>query len=136
MNCVENIVSEYPSTPFVLCGDLNISDVNWLCDNIGLIGSSTLSPATSVVSDSLSFLNFFQLNNILNHLSRLLDLNFLCSNDISVNKAPFPLVDINLYNPTLAMSYPLLCKHKDKVDFSYRDFKTANCTAITEFLNS
>ncbi|KAE9531200.1 hypothetical protein AGLY_010406 [Aphis glycines] len=39
MNCVENIMSEYSSTPFVLCGDFNIPNVDWLSDNLGLIAS-------------------------------------------------------------------------------------------------
>lgn len=54
INCVENIMSEYSSTPFVLCGDFNIPNVNWLSDNLGLIASGT-------------YLLPFPLSPILNH---------------------------------------------------------------------
>jgi hypothetical protein len=95
-----------------------------------------LSPSATIISDSLSLLNFFQCNNVQNHLGGLLDLIFLCKNDVSVEKASSSLVGIDLYHPPLAVTYPLPNQHKDKVNFTYRDFKAANYTSITEFFNS
>lgn len=57
-------------------------------------------------------------------------------NEDSVEKAPSFLVGIDLYQPPLAVTYSLPNQHKDKVNFSYHDFKAANYTAITEFFNS
>jgi hypothetical protein len=135
-NTVEDIVSKYTPIPFVLCGDFNIPGVDWSCDNLGLIASGTLSPSATIISDSLSLLNFFQCNNVQNHLGGLLDLIFSCKNDVSVEKAPSSLVGIDLYHPPLAVTYPLPNQHKDEVNFTYRDFKAANYTSITEFFNS
>lgn len=68
---VGDILSKYIPIPFVSCGDSNIPGVQCSLTNLGLISSGTLSPSATFISDSLSFLNFFQCNYVQNHLDGL-----------------------------------------------------------------
>eukprot|EP00102_Acyrthosiphon_pisum_P026087 XP_016663297.1 PREDICTED: uncharacterized protein LOC107884849 [Acyrthosiphon pisum] len=106
----------------------------WSRDYIGLkiLGCSTR--ASTLIGDSFSFLNFFQVNSHSNAHGSLLDLVFSNSSELSVNKSSLSLVISDPYHPSLDINYMLERSRGINKTRKFRDFKNVDYEPINEFL--
>jgi len=132
---VDVIFSKYTNSKFLLCGDYNFPGVDWSSDELGLIASGDLNPTSHAIIDSFSYHNFFQLNSNLNSFGRILDLVFSSANNVSVVPAIEYLVIPDHYHPPLSIKFPVKSLSENTTARTYKDFKSANYSAISEFLN-
>lgn len=105
--CSDNIASAIencnPEDRFVVCGDFNLPEIDWMfCeeDNCEIPVSPNSDKADDFLS-SLSSLSLHQVNNICNHMNRMLDL-VLCDdpNEIKVLENT-NLLPLDIYHPAL-----------------------------------
>jgi len=83
-----------------------------------------------------SYLNFFQHNFFRNNHGSILDLVFYNCNRVTVNLATEYLVIPDPYHPPLYVVFPSQSDKSVVNTHTYKDFKAANYTAITQFINS
>ena len=133
----------------VVVGDFNQPGIAWVpadIDHTHLIPASTSSSTESEICDRLHSFGLYQLNHVLNHLSRSLDLVF-CNfvDDISVSRSSGSLVPEDNYHPSLDIFCNIKLHSNFNVASVYKfDYKNSDYTNIcadlashdwTEFLN-
>jgi len=85
---INDIYYNYPNSDIILLGDFNIP--------------SAISINTkNFFFDNISFLNMFQFNNICNSKNDILEYVISNNNYINVILNKFPVVNVDLYHPTL-----------------------------------
>jgi len=97
---------------------------------LGLSAAGILSPSSSLIIDSFSFLNFFQLNYTRNCSGNIHDLVFSSFNNLSVLKAPSALINPDPYHPPLLINFCYLNEPSIDVTHSYYDFKAGYFESI------
>lgn len=95
---VGNMLNNYPNAEFLLFGDFNLP-------------SAAFSNAKSLFFNNLSFLNFKQINNVLNKNNILLDYVITNSDTCHVFLNTLPIVNVNLHHPPLIIKYSFPCLH-------------------------
>jgi len=133
---IEHIISSYKPNSLVICGDYNLPNINWSSDELGLIGTNDSSIISTTIIDSFSYLNFFQHNFFRNIHGSILDLVFSNCNRVTVSLATEFLVIPDPYHPPLHIVFPSQSDKSVVNTHTYKDFKAANYTAITQFINS
>ena len=135
---VEKVLSSVNPSHILLCGDFNLPHIIWSSSvaRLGLTTSGNLSPISSHLVDSFSFLNLFQLNQVHNSHGGLLDLVFSTSDKSSITSALFSLVNPDSFHPPLSIKYPLELYDPQPAIHSYRDFKSGDYTTMSHFLGS
>lgn len=92
-------------TPCIF-GDFNIGDIDWcyMEEEKILIPFNVTKDDESLVVDSLSSLDLFQINNVRNNLGRILDLTFI-NNDLKyyIQPADFPLLNNSFHHKALQL---------------------------------
>lgn len=89
---VERLIMAYKNNVFVICGDFNLPEVTWENDDHGLIYSTPAGGRVQCVPESFAFLNFVQLNRVLNYYNSILDLVFCNLSTLGVNRSDKYLV--------------------------------------------
>lgn len=107
---VKQLISLFYPCSVLLCGDFNFSHVNWSIDRLGLIFSGSLTATSIHLTDSFSYFNFFQLNNLRNNHGSTLDLVFSNSNVLCVSKAALSFVGPDYYHPLCTLSVQFIQK--------------------------
>lgn len=120
----------------ILCGDYSLPHVTWSSDELGLIASSASNIISTTIIDSFSYLILFQGNFIPNSHGSILDLIFSNSSSATVSLANGSLVSPDLYHPNLHIIFPFLSDSIADNTHTYKDFKVANNSAISQFFNS
>lgn len=94
---VGNMLNNYVNAQFLLFGDFNLP-------------SAAFSNAKSFFSNNLSFLNFKQINNVLNKNNILLDYVITNSDTCHVSLNTLPIINVDLHHPPLIInhSFPYL----------------------------
>ncbi|KAL4088953.1 hypothetical protein QTP88_024031 [Uroleucon formosanum] len=133
---VEQIISSYKSVSVILCGDYNLPNVTWSSDELGLIATNDHNMVTTSIIDSFSFLNFFQHNFLPNSHGSILDLIFSNSNKVTSSTATESLVIPDPYYPPLHIIFPFQSDNVADNTHTYKDFKDANYSGISQFFNS
>lgn len=110
--------------------------ISWSSDELGFIATGDLTPCSSFFLDSLSFLNFFQHNHVLNASGNILDLIFSQSNILSVQKALSSLVAPDSYHPALTIEFTCFNVAASENTHTYFDFKSGDYESISNFFNS
>ncbi|KAL5240439.1 hypothetical protein ACI65C_007849 [Semiaphis heraclei] len=136
LSTVENLITTLKATSTIIFGDYNLPGITWSSGNLGLSATGVLSPSSSLIIDSFSFLNFFQLNYTRNCSGNILDLVFSSSNNPSVLKAPAALINPDPYHPPLLIKLSHVNKPSIDVTHSYYDFKAGDFESISNFFNS
>jgi len=136
LSTVENLIATLKPTLIIIFGDYNQPGISWSSGDLGLSATGVLSPSSSLIIDSFSFLNFFQLNHIRNCSGNILDLVFSSSNNLSVLKAPSALINPDPYHPLLLIKFYYLNEPSVDVTHSYYDFKAGDFESISNFFNS
>lgn len=117
----------------IIFGDFNQPGIDWIpadddCSHMLPVGISSM--VESEVADSLQSMGLFQLNSIMNHQGRSLDLvfvNFL--DEVSVLRSNMAAVPEDLYHPSLEIfccmnSIDCVCDSSYKFDFKNADYGT------------
>ncbi|KAF0703072.1 RNA-directed DNA polymerase from mobile element jockey, partial [Aphis craccivora] len=73
---IQLVINDNPNSLFLFCGDFNQPDIAWSNDNLGLTYSSTSDIRINCLPETFAFLNYYQLNKVLNTNGKLLDLVF------------------------------------------------------------
>jgi len=97
-NLREELINRRKKIEFLLFGDFNLP-------------STAFSNANSVFFNNFSFLNFKQVNNVLNKNNILLDYVITNSDTCSVSLNTLPIVNVVLHHPPLIINYsfPYYC---------------------------
>jgi len=137
VSSIERIISSFKSVSVILCGDYNLPNVTWPSDELGLIVTNDQNIATTYsIIDSFSYLNFFQHNFLPNSHGSILDLIFSNSNKVISSTATESLVIPDPYHLPLHIIFPFLSYNVAVNTHTYKDFKDANYSGISQFFNS
>jgi len=121
----------------LVCGDVNLPNVNWPVSDSGLVYSGTITNKVRHVGDLFSLLHFVQKNQILNNTGSLLDLIFTNNESTQVLQATDTLVPCDVYHPALSIScpFPSVPSMLD-AQHTYYDYKNANYDKIIQRLEN
>ena len=133
---MESIIDEYQSDFIVLCGDFNLPGVQWINDQYGSCAAGVVTRQATILSEVVSFQNFYQLNNVPNVMGNCLDLIFSDFQNINVNLVDEPIIHCDSYHPALCFSIPICHLLGNALNYSYEyfDFKSANYKLINDYL--
>lgn len=144
--CSENIKIAIedcsPDDRFLICGDFNLPDVDWLFfeeDNCFLPISSSGDKAVEFLG-SLSSFSLHQVNSICNHMNRLLDLVLYDDpNEVKIAETKNAL-PLDMYHPALEICLSLECKNTFKNTSSPSEkmtfvFKKARFDELRDYLS-
>jgi len=106
LSAVQSVINDNPNSLFLFCGDFNLPDITWSNDNLGLTYFSTSDIRINCLPETFAFLNYYQLNKVLNTNGKLLDL-VLCNNEMaSVETVLDTLVPCDPYHPAMCINIP------------------------------
>lgn len=145
---VNEVLSTHNKAKVLITGDLNLPDVKWVKNNVGVMKpTGSLSTLEDFIISALCFLNNLnQFNSTCNEKGDLLDLCFsnVFFKYIFVDKAKDTLlIHPDNYHPPLAIDikYPnrkpkyLNAEIKNSINYSF-DYKKGNYLAISNEINS
>jgi hypothetical protein len=95
-----------------------------------------MSNTSTHLVDSLSYYNFYQLNQVPNARGCLLDLVFSSFDTPTVQLANTPIVSPGSYHPPLFISFPFPTPITAQVTHKYRDFKSADYKSMLRYRGS
>lgn len=99
LDLTSQIVSDRPDDTFLLCGDFNISDAQWVettSSEMSLLSNGNF--ITQSLEEFLSFSNLQQYNNVRNSNSRILDL-VLSNTKCIITSSDYPLTAEDAHHP-------------------------------------
>lgn len=136
-HCIENLMHLFPEDIFIICGDYNLPEISWSCDDDGLTYSYTSSTRAPFITETFAANGFYQANNVLNLNNITLDLIFCTDKHLVVENSNEPLVPIDKHHPALNISLPVNTQFPScDTSHSYFNFKKANYNSIRLFLSS
>lgn len=106
ISSVEILFQWYPEHTFIICGDYNLPEVSWNNDENGLLYSYSSLPHAPCIPESFITYDFFQVNNVSNLHSSILDLVFCTDKRLVVEKSCEPLIPIDQYHLALNITLP------------------------------
>lgn len=138
-NKLSTVVDTLPDEKFLVVGDFNMSDIQWLHSDLGLQPSNVVDPRKLEFINHLNHCNLRQFNVNKNSFDGILDL-VLCNEFVSVSLCPYPLTLEDPYHPSLIIlpsfvelhalaipkrtvfcysraDYDTICKHLTEVDW-------------------
>lgn len=124
----------------LLLGDLNLFCCSWLphddFDNVFVPVSSGIF---SNFIDNIQSLGLFQINNVLNHMDRLLDLAFVnILNDIQLQPCTFSLVKIDIFHVPfeILIEFPINNTTNNNNDEMYFDLKKTDFKSLNIYFHN
>jgi len=130
LSTIEQLLSSHKPDVVLLLGEYNMPCVSWTS------ATGDLTPASSLIIDSFSFLNLFQFNHITNCSWNILDLVVSKSKVLSVAKTTLSLIKPDPYHSPLVIQYHYHNLLIIDVTRSYFDFKTGDYSSIFNFIDS
>ncbi|XP_060861783.1 uncharacterized protein LOC132938784 [Metopolophium dirhodum] len=109
VNVIDNLMSKYYNDRFLVLGDYNLTNVNWVSNNRKIIPRlSNNNLYESNIISALSYVNLMQNNLIHNSSGSLLDLVFSNIVNVNVSLETSPLVPLDYkFHPALKIPLPL-----------------------------
>lgn len=133
---IVQIMLDYKLQFVLLCGDYNLSNLTLSSINLRLSASGNYSSISSSIINSFSFFNFFQLTSHSKKHGSILDLIFSNCNNTSVNLSLDLIVTPDPYLPPLHISFLFQTTTYTNNTHTYKDFKGADYTVISQIFNS
>ncbi|KAL4083887.1 hypothetical protein QTP88_029203 [Uroleucon formosanum] len=142
VNVIDNLKSKYYNDKFLVLGDYNLTNVNWVINNQEIIPRfSNNNLYESNILSALSYVNLMQNNLIHNSSGSLLDLVFSNIVNVNVTSETSPRVPLDYkYHPALKITLPLsstknnLCYNVIVHDFINCDYNVIrSCMASTDW---
>lgn len=140
---IHDIAINNPTEHLIICGDFNLSVIQWTLDPIKkfCIPSNVSDTSGSLLLDTMSFGGFCQYNNFLNSAKNTLDLIF--DNQYPINNLVIsnsPLVKEDQFHNTLEFQIIFTTHEKKRYDLNFGNnlynFQKGNYIGINNYLQS
>lgn len=144
IECVSHVTDRSgPRDSILLLGDFNQPGLVWKTDFNDYFypdpSESTFSRSSSALIDGMSLFNMKQLNPVVNHMNRKLDLvycNEQSARQCNVTEAVEPLVEIDAFHPALLVSFkcPRIVSFVESAVVPQLNFRKTDFTALNHAL--
>lgn len=132
-NTVDDMLYSHPHHKLILCGDYNIPDATWDNDQFGLIAHCDINSKAFTLSNSFSFYNLYQMNNIANSRNVFLDLLFTHFNDIQVRPAQDLLLPNSAHHTAISFDLDVRVKMELQYEEWYFDYRNGDYYSLNNY---
>ena len=140
---ITELYSKYSDDIFLLYGDYNLPHAVWYSDSgqscfRKLEMSRNESEAVDLLLGGVGYCNLFQANTVFNAYDGMLDLIFVSSSRVTVDRVDDALIAPDAYHPPLYLKFNDLDLKVDTVaeNFTYRDFKRGDYVSVVDYFNA
>ena len=143
VDSVMELYHKFSDDTICLYGDYNLPHAVWHNDSAqGCFRDSGVSSNESAAIDLLlccaSYCNLKQVNIVVNDFGVMLDLIFVNSSDVTLDRAIDVLIDPDVYHPPIYIKLNVSVSGPDlmRCNLVYRDFKRGDYPRVLDYLNS
>lgn len=121
-------------------GDFNMSSIEWIVDddNINVLLPTNIPSSYVDILDLIMEMGLSQMNHIVNHQNKLLDLFFTnITDDSSVCGSNIPMTKVDVYHPPIEILHTLSQQFLPSTGINYEyNFNKTDFTGLANYLNN
>ena len=143
VDSVIELFHKFSDDTFCIYGDFNLPHAIWFSDSVqdcfrrsGV--PSNESAAIDLLLGCAGYCSLTQINNVYNDFDVMLDLVFVSSTNVALDRVIDVLIEPDLYHPPLYLKFSVLASGPDHMcgNLDYRDFKRGDYPGVLEYLNT